>query len=278
MSRTSSPLGVAGRLPGATDDAALDPAWGPWLELLEIALDAAGDAAWAEVSLSPVERPREAPLLDGAIVRLDARRAGGLLQRLADTAGILRASELDPGAMIRAAIMRDEHALAREAAHISAPAGTVAVLAQVAAIPVLHAAARGLATHAARTWQRGYCPVCGAWPSLVEMRGIERERRLRCGCCSADWPLPVLHCAFCGETDHHQLGSLVPESAEQYRRVETCERCRGYLKVVTTLGALPLRVLARQDLATVPLDLVAQDRGYARPARPGWALTIEVVV
>lgn len=216
-------------------------------------------------------------MLDGASIRVDARRAGALLCRLADAVSIPGAGELHAGTLIGAAITRDEHALAREAAHIGAPVDTVAVLAQMAAMPVLHAAARALGTHEARAWQRGYCPVCGAWPSLVEMRGIERERRLRCGCCGADWPLPVLHCAFCGETDHHQLGSLVPESEQQYRRVETCERCRGYLKAVTTLGALPIRVLARQDLATVPLDLVAQDRGYARPARPGWALTIEVV-
>jgi hypothetical protein len=27
------------------------------------------------------------------------------------------------------------------------------------------------------------------------------------------------------------------------------------------------------DLTTIPLDLVAQERGYARPARPGWATT-----
>jgi FdhE protein len=277
MPRTSPPLGAAGRLPGTADDAALDPAWRPWLDLLEIALDAAGDATSTIVSLSLADRPPEAPLLEGAILRLDARRASGLLCRLASTVGVLGASELDPRAVIRAAIVRDEHSLAREAEHIGAPADTVAVLAQMAATPVLHAAARGLGTHEARTWQRGYCPVCGAWPSLVEMRGIERERRLRCGCCGADWPLPVLRCAFCGETDHHQLGSLVPESEEQHRRVETCERCHGYLKAVTTLGALPIRVLARQDLVTVPLDLVAQDRGYARPARPGWALTIEVV-
>jgi FdhE protein len=277
MPRTSPPFGAAGRLPGAADDATLDPAWRPWLALLDIALDATSDPAGAEVSLSPAERLPDAPLLDGATVRLDARRAGALLRRLADAAGVLGAGELHPSTMIRAAIMRDEHAIAREAERIDVPADTVAVLALMAATPVLHAAARGLGKPAAQAWQRGYCPVCGAWPSLVEMRGIERERRVRCGCCGADWPLPVLRCAFCAEMDHHQLGSLVPEDEEQYRRVETCERCCGYLKVVTTLGALPFRVLARQDLATVPLDLVAQDRGYARPARPGWAITIEVV-
>jgi FdhE protein len=126
-------------------------------------------------------------------------------------------------------------------------------------------------------WQRGYCPVCGAWPSLVEMRGIERERRLRCGCCAADWQLPVLRCAFCGELDHHLLGSLLPEGDEQRRRIDTCESCRGYLKIVMTLGSLPPRMLALQDLATVPLDFVAQERGYERPSSAGWPLRMALL-
>ena len=277
MPRTSSPIGAPGGLPGAATDAPVDPGWQPWLELLEIALDAASDAAWAVVVPSPVERPAEAPLLHAAIVRLDARRAGKLTQRLARAAGIPAAGELDPGETIRAAMVRDDRAITGMAEQIGVSSDALAVVGQMAAMPVLHAAARAASASALREWQRGYCPVCGAWPSLVEMRGIEHERRLRCGCCGADWLLPILRCAFCGELDHHRLGSLLPEGAEQYRRVETCEHCHGYLKAVTTLRALSPRSLAVQDLATVPLDLAAQERGYARPSRPAWALVVEVV-
>lgn len=277
MPRTSSPIGAAGRLPGAAADPPVDPAWRPWLSLLGIALDEASDPAWAVAALARAERPSDAPLLHGATVRLDARRAGAFMRRLAEAAGLLAAGELDPGEAIRAAITRDDRAIAGMSEQLGVSADALAVLALMAAIPVLHAAARVLSADASRVWQRGYCPVCGAWPSLVEMRGIERERWLRCGCCGADWPLPVLRCAFCGETDHHRLGALLPDGEEQYRRIETCERCHGYLKAVTTLGALSVPVLARQDLATVPLDLVAQERGYARPSRPGWVLTIGVV-
>ena len=80
---------------------------------------------------------------------------------------------------------------------------------------------------------------------------------------------------FCDERGHAKLGALQPEGEEQLRRVETCETCHGYLKAVTTYGPLALRTLVLLDLTTVPLDLVAQDRGYARPARPGWAPVVE---
>jgi len=243
--------------------------------LLEIALEEPS-RAWESAAIAREDRPPGAPLLHGAVLRLDAPRAMTLVRRLARAAGIPARREIDSRAAIRAAIARDDASLAAMAERCGASASAFAVVAQVAAMPLLHAAARGLDDKAALAWQRGYCPVCGAWPSIAEIRGIERERRLRCGCCSADWSLPLLHCAFCDEVDHAQLGSLLPEGEEQLRHVETCETCHGYLKAVTTFSALPVRALVLLDLSTIALDLVAQDRGYARPARPGWAPTIEV--
>lgn len=277
MPRTTSLIGAAGGLPGSAANPAVDPAWKPWLDLLEIALAEASHPAWAAIAPTLAERPAEAPLLDGASVPLDARRARDLMHRLADSAGILAVDAVDARELIRAAIARDHESMERAGERLGVSADVVAVLAQLVAIPLLHGCARALGGHIPRAWQRGYCPVCGAWPVLVEMRGIERDRRLRCGCCGADWSLPVLHCAFCDEVDHRRLGALVPEGEEQHFRIETCESCHGYLKAVTTLGALSARVLAVQDLATVALDLAAQDRGYARPSHPGWRPQIGLV-
>ena len=272
MPRTVTQIGTAGRLSGSASEPPIDPAWQPWLDLLGMALDEASDPSWAVVEPVSGEREAGAPLLHGAVARLDARRASDLVRGLAEQVGILAAREIEPSRLIQAAIERDDTVVARIAERVGASHDSLTVIAQLCAMPLLHAAARKLDPGVPAVWQRGYCPVCGAWPSLVEMRGIERERRLRCGCCAADWRLPVLRCAFCGELDHHLLGSLIQEGDEQRRRVETCESCHGYLKVVMTLGALPPRTLALQDLATVPLDLVAQERGYERPSRAAWPL------
>jgi len=264
----------AAGLPGAIE-AQVDPAWQPWIDLLDVALEEASGHAWkSAVSLHTAHRDG-APAMHGAILRIDAQRAKRLLRRLAELAGVRASAEIDAGAAIRAAVSRDERALAELAERCDASIDAIAVVAQVAAMPLLMSVASTLEPRAAAVWQRGYCPVCGAWPSLAEIRGIERERRLRCGCCSADWPLPLLHCAFCDELDHGKLGTLQPEGEEQLRRAETCETCHGYLKAVMTYGALSVRALVLLDLTTIPLDLVAQQRGYARPARPGWAPAIE---
>jgi FdhE protein len=288
-------VGIAARFPGG-EAAEVDPAWRPWLEMLEIALDEPAHA-WDSGLRVRSAREMNAPLLEGAELRIDAGRARALVRRLAKIAGVIGEKGADAAVapnrigavdaidaidasdaieVIRATITRDEVALSAIAERCGASIDAMAVVAQMAAMPALQAAARALGTNGADEWRRGYCPVCGAWPSMAEIRGIERARHLRCGSCSADWSMPLLRCAFCDETDHEKLGSLVPEGAERRRHVETCESCHGYLKAVTTFDALPFRALVLLDLDTIPLDLVAQDRGYARPEWSGWSPDVRV--
>lgn len=274
MPRTIATVGTPAGLPGGIQDTEVDPAWQPWLDLLEISLAEPVDA-WRGAVRVRGDRRAGAPLLDGALLNIDANRAGRLVGRLAHPARLMT-DDYDAPAMIRAAIARDEETLSGMAEDSGIPASAFAVLAQSAATPILRAAAALLDASAASGWQRSYCPVCGARPTLAEVRGIERERRLRCGACSADWPLALLHCAFCDEIDHEKLGTLNVEGEGQLRRVETCESCHGYLKTATTFDALSFHALMLLDLATIPLDLVAHERGYARPPQPGWAPHVEL--
>jgi len=114
-------------------------------------------------------------------------------------------------------------------------------------------------------WPHGYCPICGSWPALGEFRGLEQVRFLRCGLCAASWEFPRLCCPFCGVDDHRQLGYLHREGDEGKERIATCDACRGYIKIVNTLTPLKPEQLLVMELATLPLDLVAGDRGYFVP-------------
>jgi FdhE protein len=223
---------------------------------VELAVEESQQPAWSDCVHVRGDRPPDAPLLHEASLRVNTNRATQFVRRLAGHPGIVALEQVDPLALILAGVERDVLA-----GRLAVPTDAVAVLAQLSALPLLLNAAKTLDTGTSRSWQRGYCPVCGAWPTMVEMRGIQRERRMRCGCCGSDWMLPVLRCAFCGEMDHRKLGSLLSEGEEQHVRVETCSTCRGYLKAVTTLGTLPFTTLAAKDMSTVAFDLAARDRG-----------------
>ena len=285
MRRTDARVGAPGRFSGApVEREGIDPAWRPWLRLLELALDAA-DPAWeAAVPAAPAGDGTSAPLLHGSTLRVDARRLRRLVrtllriavegalegddERAAASLARLRSRRLDVLELVRASIAGDVSAIERIAAATEVEADALAVVAQLGAVPLLQACARRWKDRVSPTRLEGWCPICGAWPTLAELRGLEKNRRLRCGRCAADWPLPVLHCAFCGELHHDNLRSLLPEGEEQTRRVDVCESCKGYLKTVSTLQPLSPRDIALRDLASIDLDLMARERGYSRPPRP----------
>jgi formate dehydrogenase maturation protein FdhE len=102
-------------------------------------------------------------------------------------------------------------------------------------------------------WDRGVCPNCGSPPILVESRGLEQARWLRCGLCAADWPGQRLRCPFCDETDHRRLHYRFAEGEQDRYRLGLCDSCDGSLVVVSTLRPLSAPGLLIAELATVHL-------------------------
>jgi hypothetical protein len=112
-------------------------------------------------------------------------------------------------------------------------------------------------------WQRGACPCCGSSPVLAEIQGKEGARHLRCGMCGSNWPYPRLKCAHCGNSNYKSLGYITVEGEEEKYSVQTCEQCHNYIKVIVTFEPTPVDLLPVEDLATLYLDLIAQERGFS---------------
>jgi FdhE protein len=255
-----------------------------WLDLVGRATREAGEPVWA-AAVPYVDSPTSAdrPVLGGAVLRVDRGAAGRWVDELLETAERGAAvrlgarAALDPLLFLDAAVGRSRTGLETLAASAGAEPRALRALADLVAFPLLQACNRRLAASIAPGWTAGYCPVCGAWPALVEARGVERARRLRCGRCGGDWPSEPLRCPFCGTRDHTRLGVLVPASGGERRRVETCRACSGYVKVLATLTAAPPAEVLLEDLASIDLDLAALAEGYLRPEDLGHPLAAMVV-
>lgn len=114
-----------------------------------------------------------------------------------------------------------------------------------------------------RPWEEGRCPVCSARPALSSI-AEGPQRRLHCSYCGTIGTYRYFGCPDCGNEDMPKLGTLVPEGEEGFR-VATCDECRSYLKVAegkVLSGMTP----DLADLVSLPLDIVAQGKGYARRA------------
>ncbi len=269
------------------------PEWRAWLALLEqIEAELSGWAERATVEGEGVidEAAPAAPLLDGQTVRLDVGALAELLARLLKAAG--RQAPVDAAAyslkryrpdrdttrrLIEAAICHDDATIAAAAETFGLDPAALATVVHLAALPPVASCATKLPRRIPEYWSCGYCPVCGSWPLVAELRGVERERVLRCGRCGTAWRAPWLRCTYCSEAHHDHLGALATAEGLESRKAETCATCRRYLKSVAALTPLHLMDLWLADLETVELDLAAHERGYSRPPESGYRIACRVV-
>lgn len=113
------------------------------------------------------------------------------------------------------------------------------------------------------TWLRGYCPVCGSLPALIQSSG-EGERSGCCSWCGTHWKLYRLQCPSCENRDHEYLGYLYAD-AEPLYRVQYCRLCKAYYKVIDTRETIEPPYFPLEEWTTLHLDLLAQREGWVQP-------------
>ena len=264
------------------------PDWQPWLLVVDAVMREAADPSWEPWVPAAESQAAHVPRLAGAKLTLDLSKIRRWQQHLLQTAAQSGASKMsqltslqkltiDSAALFEAALSEDGAALKQMADDLGVEPEPFSAVNALIAMPFLHACNRRWQASRAPGWIAGYCPTCGAWPAFAETRGIERSRYLRCGRCGAEWEAHALFCCFCSNGDHKELGSLLPEKSGSTRAIDTCSRCRGYLKTFTKLqGSAPTKVIF-DDLASVDLDIAALEQGYKRPPGLGYPLNTKVV-
>ena len=108
------------------------------------------------------------------------------------------------------------------------------------------------------------CPWCGRKPGSGVLRplGDGGQRSLICSLCLYEWEFRRILCPACGEENHAKLPVYTAEELKHVR-VECCDSCRCYIKTVDlTKNGLADPVV--DEIAAIPLDLWAQDHGYAK--------------
>ena len=164
-------------------------------------------------------------------------------------------------------------------------------LARASLEPVLDA----LGSHATAAFPRRRdnlgCPACGGPPQLSYFAPAGEDlatgpRRLQCARCGSAWGYPRMTCPGCGESSSSKLrifseegtasgerGSVIrglPGPPRDHRaatfphmRVEACDSCRHYLLNID-LALDSQAVPEVGELAAIPLDLYARERGFTK--------------
>lgn len=109
--------------------------------------------------------------------------------------------------------------------------------------------------------QSSLCPVCGSHPvaSMIVDEPREGLRYLHCSLCESEWHYVRAHCTCCEQSREMSIWSF--DDHEAAVRIESCEACKGYTKMLFT-NRLPLLDAAADDIASMGLDAELNAKGY----------------
>ena len=168
-------------------------------------------------------------------------------------------------------------------------------LARASLAPVLEALGPEAAASCVGLRDERHCPTCGGPPQLSYFAIASEDlasggRFLLCARCLGSWGYPRMTCPGCGESTSSRLpifseegtasgerGSVVRglqgklgdhlggehKAVFSHVRIEACESCRRYLLNID-LASDPAAVPEVDEMAALPLDLYARERGFTK--------------
>lgn len=110
-------------------------------------------------------------------------------------------------------------------------------------------------------WQEGRCPVCHSTPSIAFF-DKDGKRQLYCSFCETTGYYNRLGCPVCLNNNALKMNITTLEGEAGFR-IDTCDACGSYVK---TIEACLLNDLTPglADIVSLPLDIVAQGKGFRR--------------
>ena len=130
-------------------------------------------------------------------------------------------------------------------------------------------------------WQQGYCPVCGAFPTIAwldkpmldernaYLAGGGGKKHLHCSQCGAGWKFLRGACPSCGKEASGTMEMLRETEAARGERLDWCTKCSTYCPTVDLREREAVPNLDALALGMMHLDMVAA-RKKLRPLRPSF--------
>ncbi len=127
---------------------------------------------------------------------------------------------------------------------------------------VLQARSRGIGEHIKETdWEKGYCPVCGAYPTLAVIREKITQRWLNCSRCGHEWRYRRMFCPGCEKESPSGLDYFYVEDRRQ-ETAFTCDSCKRYLITLNHISDIGDHDRDVSAMGLIHLDIIMQEKGY----------------
>lgn len=192
------------------------------------------------------------------IIRVSDNEMAAAAVRVATAVG----GEIEIEPLFRHLLSGDDAYFTDTAGRIGSDKNTLAFIAYNSLKPSLTVCAEQLSAYLTdhTEWKSGYCPVCGNLPAIA-LLDPDGRRFLSCSFCWHEWPMPRVYCPFCSNTDGKKLNYLYSETEKTFR-LDCCEQCRKYIKVIDARSAGRVVYPPLEQVASLHLDIKAREAGF----------------
>jgi FdhE protein len=118
-------------------------------------------------------------------------------------------------------------------------------------------------------WEKGYCPICGEFPSIALIEEEGGKRFLHCSSCGQDWRFTRVVCPYCEKEAQQAMDYYYVENKTQ-ESAFICDQCKKYLVTLYRAGRLHARDMDISAIALTHLDMIMQDKGYEPMTACAW--------
>jgi FdhE protein len=120
------------------------------------------------------------------------------------------------------------------------------------------------------SWNKGYCPICGAFPDMAVIKDKTFQRLLHCSRCRHEWRFDRVLCPYC---EHEGKEEGTPYFFVEGKERETafaCEECKRYIITLNRVSDLADYDFDVVSMGLTHLDVIMQEKGYVPAACTEW--------
>lgn len=110
-------------------------------------------------------------------------------------------------------------------------------------------------------WQKGYCPICGEFPSIALIEEEGGKRFLHCSSCGQDWRFTRVSCPYCEKEERKDMEYFYVENKTQ-EAAFVCDKCKKYLVTLYRAGKIFARDMDVSAISLIHMDMLMQQKGY----------------
>jgi FdhE protein len=118
-------------------------------------------------------------------------------------------------------------------------------------------------------WEKGYCPICGEFPSIALIEEEGGKRFLHCSSCGQDWRFTRISCPYCEKETRQDMEYFYVENKTQ-EAAFVCDQCKKYLVTLYRAGKVFARDMDISAISLIHMDIIMQGKGYEPMAICAW--------